>query len=204
MSEQIGYSHVSDRFGFRALGTFRCRRSSETLMLAVVAAVYTLCFCVTIFNMVNVLSRDNSVPIFEYDKTMADYAPTLNILCVITSVIIMLLLAVALIAAVTVILRGEEYSYTANDEKMIITDPKGNKTEFYYTDIKSVRYEKLTLFSQRQRGFDVFIDNGCHIFRYQHIYGRNKLLREERHTPFFILEERAGLRTRRYTDEMGV
>lgn len=204
MTEQIGYSNVSDRFGFRALGTFRCRRSSETLMLAVMAAVYTLCLCVTIVNMVNVLNSDNSVPIFEYDKTMADYAPTLNIVCVIISVIVMLLLTIGVFVAAVIITGGEEYSYTANDEKMTITDPKGKKLEFYYSDIKSVKYEKLTLFSQRQRGFDVFIDNGCHVFQYQYIYGKNKLLREEKHTPFFILEERAGLRTRRYTDEMGV
>ena len=204
MGDIIGYSKVSDRYGFRALGSFRCRRSSETLMLTIAAVIYVLCFIVTIINMIDVLTDDNSVPILEYDATMADYTPTLNILCVITSVAIMFVLTVGVLIAVAVIINGEEYRYTANEEKMTITDPKGKKTEFYYTDIKKVTYEKLTLFLDRQRGFDVYIDNGCHVFRYQYIYGKNKLLREEKHTPFFILEEQAGLRTRRYTDEMGV
>ncbi len=204
MSEHIGYSRVSDRYGFRALGTFKCPRKGEGLMLAVVAAIYTLCLCVTVLNMIEVLSRDNSMPIFEYDKTIDDFSPTIDLLCVIISVLIMFVFTVVAIVAVVIIIGGREFRYTADDEKMTVTDPKGEKTVFYYCDIESVTYERLTLFAQRQRGFDVFITTKYRTFNYQYIYGKNKLLREEKHTPFFILEERAGLKTRRYTDEMGV
>lgn len=204
MSAHIGYSHVSDRYGFRALGTFKCPRKGEGLMLAVVAAIYTLCLCITVINMIEVLSRDNSMPIFEYDKTIDDFSPTIDLLCVITSVLIMFVLTVVATVAVVIIIGGREFRYTADDEKMTVTDPKGEKTVFYYCDIESVTYERLTLFAQRQRGFDVFITTKYRTFNYQYIYGKNKLLREEKHTPFFILEERAGLKTRRYTDEMGV
>lgn len=204
MSEHIGYSYVSDRYGFRALGTFKCPRKGEGLMLAVVAAIYTLCLCITVINMIEVLSRDNSMPIFEYDKTIDDFSPTIDLLCVITSVLIMFVLTVVATVAVVIIIGGREFRYTADDEKMTVTDPKGEKTVFYYCDIESVTYERLTLFTQRQRGFDVFITTKYRTFNYQYIYGKNKLLREEKHTPFFILEERAGLKTRRYTDEMGV
>ena len=204
MSAHIGYSHVSDRYGFRALGTFKCPRKGEGLMLAVVAAIYTLCLCITVLNMIEVLSRDNSMPIFEYDKTIDDFSPTIDLLCVITSVLIMFVLTVVAVVAVVIIIGGREFRYTADDEKMTVTDPKGEKTVFYYCDIESVTYERLTLFTQRQRGFDVFITTKYRTFNYQYIYGKNKLLREEKHTPFFILEERAGLKTRRYTDEMGV
>ena len=204
MSEYIGYSHVSDRFGFRALGTFRCPRKGEGLMLAVVAAIYTLCLCITVLNMIEVLGRDNSMPIFEYDKTVDDFSPTIDLLCVITSVVIMFVLTVGVVVAAVIITNGVEYSYKADDEKMTITDPKGEKTSFYYGDLVCVTYERLTLFSSRPRGFDVYIETKYRTFNYQYIYGKNKLLREEKHTPFFILEERAGLKTRRYTDEMGV
>ena len=204
MSEHIGFSRVSDRFGFRATGTFKCPRKGEGLMLAAVAAIYTLCLCITVLNMIEVLSRDNSMPIFAYDRTVEDFSPTVDLLCVIASVFIMLVLTAASIAAVIVIIGGVVYNYTADDEKMTVTDPKGEKTVFYYCDTESVTYERLTLFSARQRGFDVYIKTKYRTYNYQIIFGRNKLFRQEKHTPFFILEERAGLKTRRYTDEMGV
>lgn len=204
MAGRTGYSQTDDRFGFRALGSFRCRRNNETLILVVMAAFYTLCACIVVINMVLVLSGDLTVPIFEQEKTWDDYTPTIDLLCVITSVIILAILTAVGAAGVIIATNGAEYSFKANDEKMVITDHKGVKTEFYYSDIESVIYEKLTLFTIRQRGYDVYINTKYRTYRYQYIYSKNKLLREEKHTPFFILEERAGLKTRRYTDEMGV
>ncbi len=204
MTEYNGYSQLSDRFGFRALGTFRCVRQRESFLFVIVAVIYILCLCIVVWNAVIVLSSDLSVPIFDYDKKMSDYAPTLNLLCVILSVIIMMLLTVAAWIAVKIITNGSVYSYTANEEVFIITDPKGEKTRFYYSDIESVTYSELTTLFARQRGFDVTVHTKYRSYYYQYIYSKNKLLKEEKDTPFFILEERAGLKTRRYTDEMGV
>lgn len=204
MNADLGYTVMSDRFGFRALGSFRCRRKNETMILAVTAALYTLCAVITIVNAVMVLSGDLSMPIFDYDKTVDDFAPTLDLLCVITSVIILLIFSAVAVAVVIIVIGGEEYSFKANELKMLITAPDGSVTELPYCDIVEVSYEPLTLFSNRPRGFDVYISTKYRTIRYQYIYSKNKLLREEKHTPFFILEEQAGLKTRRYTDEMGV
>ena len=203
MSEHIGYAQVDDRYGFCAKGTFRCPRKKEPLMLAIVAAVYTACLLITIINAVIVLTSDLSMPIFEYDKTIEDFAPTIDLLVVILSVLIMVLLTVGVVIAVIIITGGREYTYFADEIKMVISDPDGVKTVFEYKDILSVTYEKLTLFKRRERGFDVYIETKYRTHNYQYIYSENKLLREEKDTPFFILEERAGLKTRRYGDDMG-
>ncbi len=203
MFDHIGYARVADRYGFCAKGTFRCPKKKEPLMLAIVAAVYTACLLIVVINAVIVLTSDLSMPIFEYDKTIEDFAPSIDLLCVIVSVLIVVLLTVAVVLAVIIITSGREYTYFADEVKMVISDPDGGKTIFEYKDIISVTYEKLTLFKRRERGFDVYIETRYRTHNYQYIYSNNKLLREEKDTPFFILEERAGLKMRRYGDDMG-
>ena len=203
MSYHAGYAQVDDRYGFCAKGTFRCPRKKEPLMLAIVAAVYTACLLITIVNAVIVLTSDLSMPIFEYDKTIDDFLPTIDLLGVIVSVLLVVILTVAVILSVIIITNGKEYTYFADEIKMVITDPDGEKTVFEYKDMISVTYEKLTLFKRRQRGFDVYIETKYRTHNYQYIYSENKLLRSEKDTPFFILEERAGLKKRRYNDDMG-
>lgn len=203
MADHVGYAKVDDRYGFCAKGTFRCPKKKEPLMLAIVAAVYTACLLITIINAVFVLTSDLSMPIFEYDKKIEDFAPTIDLLVVILSVLLVVLLTVAVVIAVIVITSGREYTYFADEIKMVISDPDGVKTVFEYKDIISVTYEKLTLFKRRERGFDVYIETKYRTHNYQYIFSKNKLLREEKDTPFFILEEKAGLKTRRYIDDMG-
>lgn len=198
MSNPVDYSQLSDRFDFRAVGNFRCARKSEALWLSVVAVVYTLALVIIIWNAVLVLSTDYSEKVLIYASS------TVNGIVMFVSVFAMIPIITVIVAiAVKMITSGVEYSYTANDEMLIITDPKGEKTSFYYSDMESVTYEKLTLFSERQRGFDVYVKTKYRTFRYQYIYSKNKLLRGEKDTPFFILEERAGLKKRRYIDDMG-
>lgn len=199
MADHIGYAKVDDRYGFCAKGTFRCPKKKEPLMLAIAAAVYTACLLIVVINAVIVLTSDLSMPIFEYDKTIEDFTPTIDLLVVILSV----LLTVAVVIAVIIITSGREYTYFADEVKMVISDPDGVKVTFEYKDIVSVKYEKLTLFKRRDRGFDVYIETKYRTHNYQYIFSKNKLLREEKDTPFFILEERAGLKTRRYIDDMG-
>ncbi|MBQ4165778.1 MAG: hypothetical protein IJD85_05595, partial [Oscillospiraceae bacterium] len=110
MSEHIGYAQVDDRYGFCAKGTFRCPREKEPLMLAIAAAVYTACLLITIVNAVIVLTSDLSMPIFEYDKTIDDFLPTIDLLGVIVSVLLVVILTAAVILAVIIITNGKEYT----------------------------------------------------------------------------------------------
>ncbi len=203
MADHVGYAKVDNRYGFYAKGNFRCPKKKEPLMLAIVAAVYTACLLITVINAAIVLTSDLSMPIFEYDKTIDDFVPTIDLLCVILSVLLVVLLTVAVVIAVIIITGGREYTYFADEVKMVITDPDGVKAVLEYKDIISVTYEKLTLFKRRERGFDVYIETKYRTHNYQYIFSKNKLLREEKDTPFFILEEKAGLKTRRYIDDMG-
>lgn len=203
MADHVGYAKVDDRYGFYAKGNFRCPKKKEPLMLAIVAAVYTACLLITVINAVIVLTSDLSMPIFEYDRKIEDFLPTIDLLVVILSVLLVVLLTVAVVIAVIIITGGREYTYFADEVKMVITDPDGVKAVFEYKDIISVTYEKLTLFKRRERGFDVYIETKYRTHNYQYIFSKNKLLREEKDTPFFILEEKAGLKTRRYIDDMG-
>lgn len=203
MADHVGYAKVDDRYGFYAKGNFRCPKKKEPLMLAIVAAVYTACLLITAINAAIVLTSDLSMPIFEYDRKIEDFLPTIDLLCVILSVLLVVLLTVAVVIAVIIITGGREYTYFADEVKMVITDPEGVKAVLEYKDIISVTYEKLTLFKRRERGFDVYIETKYRTHNYQYIFSKNKLLREEKDTPFFILEEKAGLKTRRYIDDMG-
>lgn len=203
MAEHTGYSQVEDRYGFYEKGTFRCPKKNEPLMLAIVATIYTAYLCIVVINAVIVLTGDLSVPIYEYDRTIDDYAPTLNLISVIISVLILVILTVIAVFSVILITNGNTYTFFADETKMVITDPKGEKTELRYSDIISVTYEKLTLFIRRERGFDVYIETKYRTLNYQYIYSKNKLLQQEKDSPFFILEERAGLKKRRYSDDMG-
>ena len=203
MGEYIGYSQIKDRYGRLAKGTFRCPKKKEGTMLNVVAAVYIVWLVIVVVNAVIVLSGDLSVPIFEYDKTIEDYAPTRDLICVIISVLLLVVLTYGAWFAVLLITNGSEYTYFADEIKMVITDPEGAKTVIEYKDVISVTYDRLTLFSRRERGFDVHIETKYRTHHYQYIFSKNKLFRQEKDTPFFILEEAAGLKKRRYTDEMG-
>lgn len=203
MTEHAGYSQVDDRYGFCAKGTFRCPKKKEAMMLNIVALVYILWFVLVVVNAVIVFTSDLSVPIFEYDKTIEDFAPTRDLICVIISVLLLVVLTYGAVFAVILITGGREYTYFADEVKMVITDPDGVKTVFEYKDVVFVRYEKLTLFARRERGFDVYIETKYRTHNYQYIFSKNKLLRQEKDTPFFILDEHAGLKTRRYTDDMG-
>ncbi len=203
MSEHIGYSRVEDRYGFCTKGAFRCPKKKEFAMLNIVAAVYILWLVIVVVNAVIVLSGDLSVPIFEYDKTIEDYAPTRDLICVIISVLLLVVLTYGAVFAVLLITNGSEYSYFADEVKMVITDPEGAKTVIEYKDVICVIYERLTLFARRERGYDVHIETKYRTHHYQYIFSKNKLFRQEKDTPFFILEEAAGLKKRRYTDEMG-
>lgn len=203
MTEHAGYSQIEDRYGFCAKGTFRCPKKREPLMLAIVAIVYTAWLAIVVVNAVIVLSRDNTMPIFDYDRTLEDFLPTVDLVIVIITVLLLVLLTVAVMIAVPIITGGREYTYFADEIKMVITDPDGAKTVFEYKDIVSVTYERLTLFTRRERGYDVYIETKYRTHNYQYIFSKNKLLRQEKDTPFFILEERAGLKKRRYSDELG-
>ena len=203
MSEHIGYSQIEDRYGFCAKGTFRCPKKKEGTMLNVVAAIYIVWLVIVVVNAVIVLTGDLYVPIFDYDKTIDDYGPTRDLICVIISALLLFILTYAAVFAVILITNGSEYTYFADEIKMVITHPDGTKAVIEYKDVISVTYDRLTLFSRRERGFDVHIETKYRTHRYQYIYSKNKLLRQEKDTPFFILEERAGLKKRRYTDEMG-
>ncbi len=203
MTEHAGYSQIEDRYGFCAKGTFRCPKKREPLMLAIVAIVYTAWLVIVAVNAVIVLSRDNTMPIFDYDRTLEDFLPTVDLVIVIITVLLLVLLTVAVMIVVPIITSGREYTYFADEIKMVITDPDGIKTVFEYKDIISVTYERLTLFARRERGYDVYIETKYRTHNYQYIFSKNKLLRQEKDTPFFILEERAGLKKRRYSDELG-
>lgn len=203
MTEHAGYSQVDDRYGRLAKGTFRCPKKKEGTMLNVVAVIYIVWLVIVVVNAVIVLSGDLSVPIFEYDKTIEDYKPTLDLLCVIISVLLLFILTYAAVFAVILITNGSEYTYFADEVKMVITDPEGAKTVIEYKDVICVTYERLTLFSRRERGYNVHIETKYRTHHYQYIFSKNKLFRQEKDTPFFILEEAAGLKKRRYTDEMG-
>ena len=203
MGEYIGYSQIEDRYGRLAKGTFRCPKKKEATMLNIVALVYILWFVIVVVNAVIVLSGDLSVPIFEYDKTIEDYKPTLDLICVIISVLILFILTCAAVFAVILITNGSEYTYFADEIKMVITHPDGTKAVIEYKDVICVTYERLTLFARRERGYDVHIETKYRTHHYQYIFSKNKLFRQEKDTPFFILEEAAGLKKRRYTDEMG-
>ena len=177
------YSSVDDRFNYTRKGVFRCRYKSEKIYIAVWIAILTVILTVSgYFTYVNFDSLASTVYSFIFGIINH------------SSIIWFPLCAVG---GVRVIRSGTEYSFTANEEKMLIVCPRENfRTDIFYKDVRNVEYkDKLSFFKKRLRGYfvTVYCDDGIRTFDFIFPYSSGTVSLTKDLTPFRIIEERAGL-----------
>ncbi len=169
--EYSSYSKNEDRFEFRTVGTFRCANKNEMLLCAVILP-----------------------PLFILLTLAATMIAGLTILGmdVLAFILLMVVVVMIVITVFRCITGGVEYHYKADSQRFTVISPKGEETVFVYSDVKGVYYKEKHLFT-KERGYTVTIFTTDDMVVYEYIYSKNKLLRDTTGTPFYIIEERAGL-----------
>lgn len=170
------YHKCEDRFAYGSKGQFMCRRAKETYMITILASVYAALVGLFLVGMILMDSWLDVAAVLVFPIPLA----------------IITLLAVLLLFW---IVGGEKYSYEADGQRMKITAPDGSSQVFYYNEVQYVLYQPLELFAA-ERGYEVIIKlKDGHSYTYDYIYSKRKHLRTKEDTPFFIIEERAGINT---------
>ncbi len=169
-------SKLDERFGFETSGTFHCPYSVEKFYI-VLLLILAIGGCVGLdILLVSSFPDDSDVFLFLALALLVSFAIWL-LICFI---------------ALKLLLKGSEYYYKADESKLTIFH--GPQTmDFFYMNIMNVRYEPLMLLKW-QRGFVVTVvtRKGTHTFKY--IYDNIHARMAPENTPFYILEDRAGLR----------
>ena len=167
-------SAVDDRFEYSRRGIFRCRNPYEVPYIIMTVVIIVL--CLSIIFAVSIQASAN----------LASVLFTLKIVSPIASVFI-------LVGMIRMILSGDQYTFYADEQKMLIVCPKRDvRADIYYSEVLNVEYIERKRFSKLV-GYDVSIycKGGIHTFKFlfpYKAYKKNKDL-----TPFVIIEERAGL-----------
>jgi len=173
---QVRSSEFDERFGYETSGSFHCPFSMEKFYIGLVVFLAVGgCVGLDIF-LISSFPPDFKVLIFLALALLVGFAVWL-LLCFI---------------ALRLLLKGSEYYYKADEAKLTIFH--GPQTQdFFYINIMDVHYEPLMLLKW-QRGFVVTVvtRKGTHTFKY--IYDNLHSRMAPENTPFFILEDRAGLR----------
>ena len=94
---------------------------------------------------------------------------------------------------ISLAMSGVVYHYEADQKEFTVISPKGQRTIIYYADVVSVDYKPIT-FLKKERGDKVTITTKYLQHKYNYVFSANKLVRYPDGSPFFIIEERAGLR----------
>lgn len=177
-----------ERFGFAAQGSFRVRFGNEQAMLILLAVLVPVGFVASYM-----LTIGYTMANYPYNKAVMQ-VPFYSIVFLVLAVIWGLLCKLAY----NVITMGKEYYYKA-DEKGFVVQLENAHGErytdalFLYENVSLVSYRPLYLL-KRHRGFHVMITNKGRKYTYDYIFPKTKLYRSTESSPFFIIEEMAGLR----------
>lgn len=173
-----------ERFGFQAQGKFTCTAGIANIMVVVLAMVWVLgiAFLVT----------DNPIIVAAFGRWLDISASTGRVF--ITAIILAVWTGFAA-GALTVILHGADYYYEADDEKFVIYRAQsGGRRElmetFYYHDVLEVSYYE----SMFHRGYLVEVRTTYRTVKYRLVFTKLMTDHSEKGTPFYILEQRSGLR----------
>lgn len=174
------FSPNEERFGFHTSGYFRCSYPFERTAALIITAIAILLFI--IFYGVFLRETGNN--------------PTGSIFYILRCGLFLFIpTGFIYFTAITILFRGQEYRYTADEKYFTIfcpESPSGRKTVYIsYSDVAAVTYEKNTLFGI-ERGYKVTIvtNKGTHCFNY--CIERRTKLRGTDTTPFHIIEERSS------------
>lgn len=184
-STNSSYSPTDERFGFTTSGSFLCAAKFDAPLMIL---LHILAVFVSLSIIWQILTPNLNNGAFFWAIT------TLVVLCawwvVITSLI-------------KLSMHGVRYRYTANQTSFTVRR-KNDELVFNYSDVRSVYYYPIYYFKW-MRGYKVRIETAAFSKEYIYLLDNMRLSYPTEKTPFYILEERAGLKNReiytRMTDE---
>lgn len=173
-----------ERFGFREQGKFTCASGISNPMLIALSAVWA--FGITF------LVTDNPAAVSVFGRWMDPAASTARLLSVVTLGAVWTFFAAW---GAVILLHGADYYYEADDEVFVIyrAQAKGRREivdTFYYRDVLEVSYYE-SLFHM---GYLVEIRTPYRTSKYRLVFTKMMTDRSTEGTPFYTLEQRAGLR----------
>ncbi len=180
------YNPVEDRMGFSTRGTFRCSRATEQISVILAFIITLMIFAAFYF-----MWKEQFMYIYSMNER-TDHSLFFALgFSGITAVII-----IVFIVAVSFLLGGVEYSYTANENMFSFVSKKDGvrKTDIHYNDVIAVSYKQRRLFGIFDRGFTVTIIThtlGNVTLLYKH--NRSIKVHSPENTPFHIIEERMDI-----------
>lgn len=168
-----GEQSFEERFGFKAKGEFRCKGWFEIPL--------------TVFGLAIIVPGGLAIFQFLADpfKTFGGGLPAVPFALAVWALFCWWIVRIAH--------TGVTYRYDADEKEYRITDPKRNVVTFYYADIVSVDYKPLYYIHRKLRGYRVTINTKYRAFSYNYIFSNRKVHTKPEDTPFFIIEQRAGL-----------
>ena len=96
---------------------------------------------------------------------------------------------------------GVTYKYFADDNEFKITDNHKHTEYLFYSDIVSVEYSPIKLFSRIPRGFHVTITTEYRTIEYDYLFFGHFRSTSPEDTPFYLLEKRSEEVQRPLTEE---
>lgn len=177
------FTAVDDRFNYKRKGIFWCRMQNESAYIAftvfavVIITLFIWGFCI--------FAEGNAASIIY---TLIFDA--LKLISIIASPLI-------LIGTIRSLRSGDQYSFTADEEKMLIVCPKRDfRADIYYKNVQYVIYEDI-LHNAKLRGYHVsIICRDTEKYEFHYLFPYKSENRSKDITPFRIIEERAGLLSR--------
>lgn len=174
-STSSSYSPLEERFGYKTTGSFLCATELDTPTMIVlhIAAVM-----IAVVLDIMILGPHANVNEFLFYGIMVAIIEGAWIF--------------AIGSIIKLAMRGVRYSYTA-DAKQFITKYKNETLVFEYSQVRSVTYEALYYFKY-QRGYKVRIETATFTKTFVYLFENMRLSYPTEKTPFYIIEERAGLK----------
>lgn len=169
------------RFSYARSGEFRCRCKIETLLTIIFLALILVGD-----GLLLLLANRLGVDFEEYGELLFDACFIWAGICVF------------IIGAIHT---GVTYKYFADDNEFKITDNHKHTEYLFYSDIVSVEYSPIKLFSRIPRGFHVTITTEYRTIEYDYLFFGHFRSTSPEDTPFYLLEKRSEAVQRPLTEE---
>ena len=169
------------RFSYARSGEFRCRCKIETLLTIIFLALILVGD-----GLLLLLANRLGVDFEEYGELLFDA-------CFIWAGICLFIIGA--------IHTGVTYKYFADDNEFKITDNHKHTEYLFYSDIVSVEYSPIKLFSRIPRGFHVTITTEYRTIEYDYLFFGHFRSTSPEDTPFYLLEKRSEAVQRPLTED---
>ncbi len=201
---------ISDRFGFKVNGTFKCAFKNERVILIaglVPVAAFVVLIIISAIDYAGLFKPNGAIKdglfevITEGGEATVRASPgfinfSVGIWSFGFSAIVLAVLLLAYLVLVLVMRAGRSYKFEANENGMSIIFPDGREESFLYKDVIAVKdTERKFLFGSR--GLNVNVKTKSGDYTYCLVHTPLSRVNGVVETPFNIVKERAELTNER-------